>query len=92
VPTGTFHFAGEPAVSWHAFAAAIFAAAAPLGLRPPHLEPVPATTYPTPAARPRNAALDCSRIREAFGIEAPLWQRALRPCIEALLQPAGGVA
>jgi dTDP-4-dehydrorhamnose reductase len=87
-PTGTFHFAGRPAVSWAAFAEAIFAAAAPFGLRPPRLEPVPATAYPTPAARPANAALDCARIGRAFGIEAPLWQPALRPCIEALLQPA----
>jgi dTDP-4-dehydrorhamnose reductase len=94
MPAGTFHFAGQPAVSWHGFATAIFAAAAPLGLRPPRLEPVPATTYPTPAARPRNAALDCTRIREAFGIETPDWEKALRPCIEALLQPvaSGGVS
>ncbi|MBX6323180.1 MAG: sugar nucleotide-binding protein, partial [Rhodospirillaceae bacterium] len=43
-----------------------------------------------PPPRPRNAALDCSRIARAFGIDAPSWRPALDGCVEALLRPTGG--
>jgi dTDP-4-dehydrorhamnose reductase len=71
---GVYHFAGVPNTSWHGFAQAIFERAR----QPrPRLVAITSRDYPTPAARPLNSALDCSRIRETFGIEQPDWRLSL---------------
>jgi dTDP-4-dehydrorhamnose reductase len=74
---GVFHFAGAPATSWAAFAAAIFVASAARGGRAPAVEPIPSSDYPTPARRPLNSVLDCAKIRAAYGIAQPDWRAGL---------------
>ncbi|NJN46274.1 MAG: dTDP-4-dehydrorhamnose reductase [Candidatus Competibacteraceae bacterium] len=76
---GTYHYCNTPATTWHGFTEAIVALARdrePLCVR----EVVPITTseYPTPAARPANSVLDCSRLREYIAIAPGLWQAGLR--------------
>ncbi|HEV7998205.1 MAG TPA: dTDP-4-dehydrorhamnose reductase [Stellaceae bacterium] len=71
---GTYHFAGAPGTSWHGFAEAIFARSR--GPRP-LLVKIGTRRYPTPARRPLNSTLDCTRIREVFGIDRPDWRSAL---------------
>ena len=71
---GIYHFAGAPSTSWHGFALAIFErTAAPS----PRLIPISSIDYPTPATRPRNSVLDCTRIRGVFDINQPDWGIAL---------------
>lgn len=84
-PWGTYHYAGQPAVSWHGFAAEIFSQAVELGLleRAPELTPIPTSAYPTPARRPPNSRLDTSRFRAAFDISLPDWREDLRICLRA---------
>ncbi len=85
LPWGTYHYAGQPAVSWHDFAAAIFQEAQELGLLDsvPTLTAIPTSAYPTPAARPANSRLDGSRFQQAFGLPLPDWRADLRACLEA---------
>jgi dTDP-4-dehydrorhamnose reductase len=85
---GTFHFAGTPAVTWFGFAGAIFAAAARHGYSLPRLLPIPSAAYPTPAPRPANSMLDCSRIERVWGIPRPDWQPALEGVVADLLGEA----
>ncbi|PKP73599.1 MAG: dTDP-4-dehydrorhamnose reductase [Alphaproteobacteria bacterium HGW-Alphaproteobacteria-6] len=80
--SGTFHFAGSPTVSWADFAEAIFARA-DLPQRPA-VTRIPTSAYPTPARRPENSALDCSRILAAYGIGQPDWQQGLSEVIDEL--------
>ncbi|EAQ74091.1 MULTISPECIES: dTDP-4-dehydrorhamnose reductase [unclassified Synechococcus] len=84
-PWGTYHYAGEPAVSWYGFAEAIFAEAVALGLlaRAPDLTPIPTSAYPTPAQRPANSRMETSRFRAAFDIPPPDWREDLRTCLRA---------
>jgi dTDP-4-dehydrorhamnose reductase len=49
---GTYHYAGLDAVTWHGFAAMIFAEAATLGRKTPRLRPIATADYPTAAPRP----------------------------------------
>jgi dTDP-4-dehydrorhamnose reductase len=79
--TGRFHFAGAPAVSWADFAEAIFAAR---GGRRPRIERIPSRDYPLPAPRPLNSVLDCTRIREAYGIQQPDWRAGLDDVLKEL--------
>ena len=78
---GVYHFAGAPATSWHGFAQAIFARAKG---PPPQLTPIASRDYPTPARRPRNSRLDCSKIGRVFGIEQPDWRVALSRVLGAI--------
>ena len=76
---GIYHFAGEPHVSWHEFATTIFSAGVAQGLlaQSPLVNPIATADYPTPAKRPANSRLDCSRIHAVFGIMPSDWQAAL---------------
>lgn len=77
---GIFHFAGAPAVTWCGFARAIMDAA---GLETP-VRAIGTGDFPTPAARPANSVLDCSRIRDVHGIAQPDWRAALPGIVAAL--------
>lgn len=79
VAWGIYHFAGEPHVNWHQFAQAIFdkAVAAQLLEKSPQLNALTTADYPTPAKRPANSRLNCSKITAEFGIQPSDWQAAL---------------
>jgi dTDP-4-dehydrorhamnose reductase len=78
---GTYHFAGAPNTSWYEFARAIFERAR---IGSPHLVPIPSSEYPTPARRPLNSTLDCSRLRSVFSIAQPDWRVALSRVLATL--------
>ncbi len=83
--TGTFHFAGPGAVSWHEFAVAIVAAQAETTQRRPPVEPIDTAAYPTPARRPRNSVLDSARFGATFGYRAQDWQARTREVVRDLI-------
>ncbi len=76
---GIYHFSGSPHVSWYDFAADIFnqAAARNMISSVPILSNIPTSDYPTPATRPVNSKLNCSKISREFTIEPSDWQQAL---------------
>ena len=83
---GTFNFTGAGAVTWHGFGETIFDLAEPWRGPPPRVEAITTTDYPTPARRPANSVLDCSRIGEAFGITPRPWRAALAEVIQELYE------
>jgi dTDP-4-dehydrorhamnose reductase len=85
---GTYHFAGAGRVTWHGFAEAIFALAAPWRGPPPKVEAITTADYPTPARRPANSVLDCRRIGDAFGIVPRSWRDALADVIREIYSSA----
>ena len=86
-PWGTYHFTNSGAVTWHGFAEAIFDLATPWRGQPPRVEAIPTAEYPTPARRPANSVLDCTRIGAAFGIEPRPWRAALAEIVRELCEP-----
>jgi dTDP-4-dehydrorhamnose reductase len=85
---GTYNFAGAGAVTWHGFAEAIFELAAPWRGPPPRVEAIATEDYPSPARRPANSVLDCTRIACVFGIEPRPWCDALAEVIAELYSAA----
>ncbi|HXH03636.1 MAG TPA: dTDP-4-dehydrorhamnose reductase [Candidatus Competibacteraceae bacterium] len=80
---GTYHYGGEPAVSWHEFACAIVAegrAREPLAVQ--RVVAIGSADYPTPARRPANSVLDCSRLAATFGIAPRPWLSGLRRMLD----------
>jgi dTDP-4-dehydrorhamnose reductase len=80
--SGTFHFAGTPATTWAGFADAIFEAATLPN--PPVVNPITTADYPTPAKRPGNSILDCSKIARVYGIDQPDWRIVLSDVLKEL--------
>jgi len=83
-PGGTFHFAGAPDTSWAGFAREIMVRAD----RDCTIGEIATSDWPTPATRPLNSRLDCSRIDAAFGIPRPDWRAGL----DAVLKELGETA
>ncbi|WP_322616254.1 dTDP-4-dehydrorhamnose reductase [Pseudomonas sp. BIC9C] len=78
---GTYHLAAQGETSWFGFAQAIGEALRQQGKPCANLLPIPSSDYPTPAARPLNSRLDCSRLQRDWGVSQPDWQTALRECL-----------
>ncbi|MBY8086898.1 dTDP-4-dehydrorhamnose reductase [Vibrio fluvialis] len=76
---GVYHFSGMPYASWYEFAAKIFQLAEAKGVlaKQPKISSIPTSAYPTPAKRPANSRLDCSKIIKQFGIKPSDWVAAL---------------
>ena len=86
---GTYHFAGRPPVTWHGFAAAIFAARARrCGEAGPRLKAITTADYPMPARRPANSVLDGSKLARVYGIEPAHWAAGLDQVLDELLPQA----
>lgn len=81
---GVYHFAGSGETNWADFARAIFAESAKRGGPTADVTGIPSSDYPTPAKRPANSRLDCSRFTETFGYRAPAWQDSLAIVMDRL--------
>ncbi|HEX4551649.1 dTDP-4-dehydrorhamnose reductase [Pseudomonas sp.] len=78
---GTYHLTAQGQTSWFGFAQAIGNALRDQGKPCATLLPIPSSDYPTPAARPLNSRLDCSRLQREWGVSQPDWQTALHECL-----------
>jgi dTDP-4-dehydrorhamnose reductase len=86
---GLFHMAGSGEASWARFAEAIFAASAARGGPWARARAITTAEYPTPARRPANSRLDCTRLEQVHGIRLPLWQDSLDMVIGRLVGSEG---
>ncbi|WP_454244206.1 dTDP-4-dehydrorhamnose reductase [Pseudomonas sp. Y3 TE3536] len=79
---GTYHLTAQGETSWFGFAQAIAEQLQAQGLPCAELQPIPSSEYPTPARRPLNSRLDCSRLAQQWHISLPHWQQALIDCLK----------
>ena len=78
---GIYHLTCAGQTSWHGFASAILAHTALPDGKTVHLQPIPASQYPTPAKRPANSVLDNHKLKQRFGLQMPDWNTALDLCL-----------
>lgn len=79
---GTYHLTASGETSWFGFAQAIAEQLQARGLPCAELLPIPSSEYPTPARRPLNSRLDCSRLTEQWQVSQPHWHQALIDCLK----------
>ena len=72
---GIYNFSNEGQCSWYDFAQKIFEVNA-VSIT---LNPIPTTSYPTPAKRPKYSVLDKTKIKEVFGLDIKKWEQSLQP-------------
>ncbi len=86
---GVFHAAGTGWTTWHGFAEAIFANAARHEVAAPVVEPIATADWPTPARRPADLRLDCTKLAGTFDVRLPDWQGSLSRTIDEILARRG---
>jgi len=78
---GVYHLTASGETSWFGFAEAIGKELVKAGKPCATLEPIPSSAYPTPAKRPLNSRLDCSRLQREWGVSQPGWHDAMLECL-----------
>jgi len=79
---GTYHLTAKGETSWFGFAQAIGEQLKAQGKPCANLVPIPSSEYPTPARRPLNSRLDCSRLQREWNVSQPDWHQALIDCLK----------
>ena len=71
---GIYNFSNEGQCSWYDFAKEIFK----INNIEIDLKPIPTSTFPTPAKRPKYSVLDKTKIKSSFGSEIKNWEESLK--------------
>ncbi|WP_263261750.1 dTDP-4-dehydrorhamnose reductase [Pseudomonas sp. RIT-PI-S] len=78
---GVYHLTSSGETSWFGFAQAIGEQLLAAGKPCANLIPIPSSDYPTPAKRPLNSRLDCSKLEQQWGVHQAAWHSALLACL-----------
>jgi dTDP-4-dehydrorhamnose reductase len=97
--SGIYHLVNAGQTTWHGFATAIIedytrlqqrsgssAGGALLKATAENIEAISTAAFPTPAARPANSSLDCTKLARDFSVELPHWREALLHELQVLQQ------
>jgi dTDP-4-dehydrorhamnose reductase len=84
--TGVYHAAGSGATTWQGFAAEAVRQRSLLepAVKFAVIEAIPTSEYPTPAARPANSLLNCSKLEERFGFRMMDWTESVKDIVAEL--------
>ena len=87
-PSGVYNLCNQGETSWYEFANNIFCNAKKLGinLQIKNTKKISTSEYPTPAERPLNSRLDCSKAKYVLNIQMPSWEQSLKKCMERLVE------
>ena len=83
---GLFHMTGSDDTTWAEFAAYIFEQSHSLGGPSARVRPIATADYPTPARRPANSRLDCTKLAATHGVTLPSWRTSAASCVARLLE------
>ena len=82
---GLFHMTGSGEASWADFATHIFAISGAHGGPVARVKAIATSDYLTPARRPANSRLDCSRLAQVHGVRLPDWRLSADTIVARLL-------
>ena len=77
---GIYHYSNKGKISWYEFALAI----KEIAQSNCQVNPIPSSSYPTPAKRPAFSLLDTSSLEKNFSIKIPHWRSSLENCMQRL--------
>ncbi len=76
--SGIYHLVASGETSWHGYASFVLESARNAGVtlacKPDAIEPVPTSSFPTPAVRPHNSRLETRKLRDTFELTLPHWK------------------
>lgn len=81
---GIYHAAGTGETTWHGLADTALDAAAEHGQTKPTVSAIRTEDWPTPAKRPQDSRLDCSKLERIFGVRLPAWEDSVKQTVARL--------
>lgn len=84
-PWGIYNAANAGTTTWRGLADEVFARSRALDGPVAEVDPIRSADYPTPAQRPDNSQLDCSKLERTFGLRLPTWQEGVADCVTRIL-------
>jgi dTDP-4-dehydrorhamnose reductase len=86
---GLYHCAASGVTTWNGYARFVLAYAQSRGRTlkagPEQVDRVPTSGFPTPARRPNNSRLDCSKLQATFRLHLPAWQHGVARMLDETL-------
>jgi dTDP-4-dehydrorhamnose reductase len=84
--SGVYHAAGSGETTWHGFAseAVRLERERDPAVHFATIEPITTAEYPTPARRPENSRLNCTKLKETFSWTMPDWRDSLGRVLQEL--------
>ena len=86
---GIYHLAASGFTTWFLYAKYVLAQAsqaqAAIKIKANEVLPISTSQYPTPARRPHNSRLDCTRLQDAFALTLPPWQQGVARMLAEIL-------
>jgi dTDP-4-dehydrorhamnose reductase len=89
---GTYHYCGDPAATRMEFMQEVMKRYAPFTTKRPALHAARSSDFPALAQRPAYSALDCSKIKDIYGIAPQAWRERLAECIQVMMSHKGKAA
>ncbi len=88
---GLFHYSNSGDATWADLAEAAITGAAQRGGTSARVERITTADYPTPARRPVDSRLDCTRFASLAGAPPPPWRESLERCLNEMfsIRPMG---
>jgi len=87
--SGIYHVAASGVTTWFEYANLVLAKAKQLkpslNYAVKEVQPVPTSEFPTPAQRPLNSRLNCSRLEQALQLQLPPWQTGVDQLLAKIL-------
>jgi dTDP-4-dehydrorhamnose reductase len=87
IPWGVYHAAGTGTATWYDVAREVLIKSEQLTGLSFSLDAISSVEYLTRSHRSLNSQLDCSKLKQSFGVELPPWQEGVHECVERLLAP-----
>lgn len=86
---GIYHATARGQTNWHEIACHIIGRARAQGmsmrLSPEAVRPIRSAEYKTPAARPLNSRLDCSKLSDTMALEMPEWRDGVNAILDQII-------
>ncbi len=87
IPWGVYHAAGTGTATWYDVAREVLIKAEQLTGLSFSLDALASAEYLTRSRRSQNSQLDCSKLKQTFGVGLPAWQEGVHECVGRLLAP-----
>ena len=89
--SGIYHLAASGQTSWYDYASFVLEYAERAGIsltvKADAIQAIPTSAYPTPAQRPLNSRLNCSKLEQHLNLRLPAWQQGVSRMLQEILEP-----
>ena len=86
---GLYHLAASGETTWNGYAKHVIAQSkrvnSAIKIVANEVAPVSTTAFPTPAKRPHNSHLNCTKLQTTFGLSLPPWQQGVDRMLAEIL-------